>query len=146
MSIRIRDRHKVPNGGYTYVAPETATEFHSHSIGNLIFKVREHYVANSLPVPPELGRIVEDDWCRRRPELCVDSDDPSSPYHPSNPSGDLITNLAAALAIPAADLLAKASGLLGINCGGCKTRHKIIRNLKKLGYQEALKQLKATFT
>lgn len=143
--LTIKDRSKVPRELYDYTAPETQIYSKAHSIGLLIHKVREGYVANQLPIPENLARVVEQDWCDRNPHHCEDPDDlQRAIIEDKKESTDMFTRIVAAAAIPAADALAVVSKALGIDCATCQRRHKIIKEMRKLGFVETLRRIKDT--
>jgi len=139
MSKRIRDKSMVPRGNFTYTVKETGAQFSSHVFPTLVIKVRQHMLANNVAVPLNLAVLIEQDYCERMPEYCKDMD-------AAHIDGEtVLTGVVAALAIPAADALHAIGSALGINCQACNTRHRIIRQLKKLGLAETLRRLKGTF-
>lgn len=140
--LRIKDRSKVPRELYDYTVPETKASFKAHGIGLLLVSVRKHYAANNLPVPENLSVVVEEDWCSRYPYHCADPEVVIE--KPEKEHGDAFNNFIASLAIPAADALAKVSAALGIDCARCKTRHRIIKEMKKRGFAQTVKMLKET--
>lgn len=140
--LKIKDRSKVPKELYDYTVPETQASFEAHGLGLLLVKVRKHYAANNLPVPQNLSEVVESDWCSRRPHHCGDPDTVVEKAEQEH--GESFNSLVASLAIPAADALAKISSALGIECSKCKTRHRIIREMKKRGFTETVRLLKET--
>lgn len=143
--LTIRDRSKVPKELYDYTAPETKIYSKAHAFGLLLVKVREGYTANKLPVPENLARVVEQDWCERHPYHCEDPDDlQRAVIEDQHETTDMFTRIIAAAAIPAADALAVVSKALGIDCATCQRRHRIIKQMRKLGFAETLRRIKET--
>lgn len=138
---KIRDRSKVPRELYDYTVPETQVSFKAHSFGLLVRKVADHYAANQITPPEKLSSVVETHWCSRYPYHC---EDPDAFVPKDKPSSDMLAQVIAAAAIPAADALAAISKAFGINCSGCKKRHSIIREMKKRGVAETVRLLKET--
>jgi hypothetical protein len=142
--LRIKDRMMVPQGLYDYTVKETGERFESHGLGMLMVKVKEHMEANNLPIPKNLGLVIEEDWCSRRQDYCQDEDAPR-PRNTSKDEWGSLSALISKVAIGGADALAKISSALGIHCVGCQRRHRIIKEMKRLGFTETLKRLKETF-
>lgn len=142
---RIKDRMMVPRGLYDYTVPETGIRFESHGFGALVVKVQENYSDNSLPVPQNLYELVEADWCKRRPEYCEDGDAPR-PRNTTVQEWGTLKELISKVAIGGADALAKISSALGIHCAKCQRRHKIITEMRRLGFAETVRRLKETIT
>lgn len=136
--MRITDKSKGVRGGYSYTVQESQRSFSAPSLSRLVLKVREYQVANSFAVSTE--QQIEEDFCNRRPELC--NDGTAKPY--VEPHDDLLTKIAAAVGIPAADALSKLTAKIGIKCKVCSKRHAIIRQIKEIGFDEALRQLRET--
>lgn len=136
--MRITDRNKVPRHGYTFTQVETGRQFSAHTPPGLFHKVREYQVANSLRVWTDLE--IEEDYCRRNPEQCNDGTPRQAPVE----HDDMLTRLGAAVGIPAANALSKLAAKLGIKCQSCNRRHQIIRSVRQIGFEEALRQLKET--
>lgn len=141
--LRIKDRHIVPRGLYDYTVKETDTRFESHGFGSLVVKVKEHMEANNLPLPEDLGGVIEEDWCKRKEDWCEDTN-ARRPKSVDKMEWNSLSELVASIAISGADALAKISGALGIKCTGCSNRHQIIRHMRKVGFAETLKRLKET--
>jgi hypothetical protein len=142
--LKIKDRMMVPKGMYDYTVEQTGVRFESHGFGSLVVKVREHLAANDLPLPLNLGDVIEEDWCKRREEWCLDDSIPR-PKGVGKEEWSSLSELIAKVAIGGADALATISKALGIRCSGCSARHKIIREMRRLGFSETLKRLKQTF-
>lgn len=142
--LRIKDRTIVPRGLYDYTVKETDARFESHGFGALVVKVRQHLEANNLALPEDLSSVIEEDWCKRRKDWCIDTDAPR-PRNVSEQEWGSLKSLIAKVAISGADALAKISSALGIHCSACNARHKIIREMRKLGFAETLRRLKDTF-
>lgn len=142
---RIKDRMMVPRGLYDYTVPETGIRFESHGFGALVVKVRTNYTDNSLPVPQDLNEIIEADWCKRRPELCEDGE-ARRPRFTTNEEWGSLKELIAKVAIGGADALSRISSALGINCAKCQRRHRIISEMRRLGFAETVRRLKETLT
>lgn len=140
MPKRITDRSVVPRGNYDYSVKETAQTFVSHVFPTLVVKVRQHMAANSVSVPANLADLIEDDFCKRKPEYCRDTE------HVRINGEDAFTQVVAALAIPAADALHSIASALGINCSTCNKRRLIIKRIRQLGVAETLRQLKGTIS
>ena len=140
MPKQIRDKRSVPRGNYTYTVPATGQKFESHVFPLLVARVKAHMKANQIVVPSNIFEIIEDDYCTREPVYCND------PTAVSVDGESAFTQIVAALAIPAADALHTLGGLFGINCKACNHRHRIIKEIKKVGVSETLKRLKGTFT
>lgn len=136
--MRITDRNKGVKGGYSYTVPESHRAFSMPTISRLVRKVREYQVANSFPVSTE--QQIEEDYCKRYPQHCTDGT--AQPINPEH--DDLLTKIAAAVGIPAADALSKLSAKIGIKCKICSRRNAIIQRIKEIGFSEALRQLKET--
>ena len=136
--IKIKDRTMVPRGLFNYTVPETNRRFSANTLGLVVSIVTRHMTANGITVPPDLATIIENDYCQRKPEYCHDETNPKR-------RDDLLTRLAAHVAIPASDALARISGALGIKCAACQKRHEIIRRVEEIGFDEAVKQIRATF-
>lgn len=141
--IRIKDRMMVPRGLYDYTVPETGIRFESHGFGALVVNVQKNYSDNSLPVPQNLNEVIEADWCQRRPEYCEDGEAPR-PRNTTSEEWGSLKELLAKVAIGGADALAKISSALGIHCAKCQRRHKIISEMRRLGFSETVKRLKET--
>lgn len=138
MPKQIVNKRDVPRGNYTFTVVETGWTGESHVFNNLVVQVRNHMAANSITPPNDLSLVIEDDFCTRKPEYCMDTDEVRVGGE------DALTKVAAALMIPAADALHKIAGVFGINCTNCNWRYKIIKQLKKVGVTETLKRLKGT--
>lgn len=139
MPSRILNKRDVPRGNYDFYVAETSTRLDSHVFAQLVQKVEQHMDANGVPIPPNLESYIEENFCSRRPEYCREDAEP----HQSGE--DMLTNIAASLAVPVADALAGLSKLFGINCKSCNHRHRIIRQIRRTGLTETLRQLKGTF-
>jgi hypothetical protein len=142
--LRIKDRMMVPRGLYDYTVPQTGVRFESHGFGALMVKVREHMEANHIAVPDNLGDVIEEDWCKRREDYCQDAEAPR-PKGVGKIEWESLSGLIAKVAISGADALAAISKALGIDCANCQRRHKIIREMRRLGFSETLRRLKETF-
>jgi len=71
---RIIAPNQVPPGGnYRYVQPETGMEFLGQTPGVVFKKVREHRIANNIPVR-HLEQQVVDQFCAAQPDRCEDVD------------------------------------------------------------------------
>lgn len=137
-NLHITDRAKIPKNGYDFTVPETGRYFGGTSFSRLVQKVREYQVANNLPVWTE--QQIEEDFCKRRSVLCDDGT--AKPIYMEH--DDLLTKLAAAVGIPAATALSKLTAKIGIKCHVCSKRNAIIRRVREIGFNEALRQLKET--
>jgi len=142
--LRIKDRMMVPRDLYDYTVKETGVRFESHGFGNLLVKVREHMEANHLVVPLNISELVEEDWCSRREAWCEDANAPR-PKSVSKEEWGSLSALVAKVAGSGADALKAISSALGVNCSGCNARHKIIKEMRKLGFAETMRRLKETF-
>jgi len=140
MPKQIRDPSVVPRGNFYYVVPATGQRFESHVFQLLVARVRVHMKANQIVIPPNLSGIIEDDYCQHEPIYC---NDPSAAIVDGESA---FTQIVAAMAIPAADALHLIGSMFGINCNSCNKRHRIIKEIKKVGVSETLKRLKGTFT
>lgn len=139
MPNRLINKRDVPRGNYDYFVGKTGQTFYSHVFDLLVVKVREHMAANGVDIPPDLAILIEEDYCHRHPEYCRDNS-------ARRVEGEeALTQVAAALAIPAANALHVVGKALGINCEACNMRHRIIRRIKQLGVSETIRQLKGTF-
>lgn len=141
--LKIRDRTIVPPGLYDYTVPETKTTFQAHGFGLLLVKVREHMEANNIAEPESLSRIIEEDWCKRREDFCEDTENPR-PRGTASGEWNSLQQLIATATIGGADALAAISKALGIDCKRCQKRHKIIQEMRRLGFAETMKRLKET--
>lgn len=133
----------VPKGLYDYTVEQTGVRFESHGFGNLLVKVIEHMEANSIQVPDDLARVVEEDWCKRREDWCKDDTAPR-PKDVSKGEWNSLKELISKVAISGADALATISKALGIHCSACNARHKIIREMRRIGFNETMRRLKET--
>lgn len=71
---RITRPNNVPPGGnYTYTQPETGMTFLGQTPGVLVMKVRNHRIANNIPVKGMEQQIV-DQFCDKQPDWCEDVD------------------------------------------------------------------------
>lgn len=140
MPKRLLNRRDVPRGNYDYLVKETGHAFASHVFMQLVVQVRDHMAANAITPPNDLALIIEDDFCTRKPEYCRDTDAVRINGE------DALTQVVAALAIPAADALHAVAGVLGIDCATCNRRRLIIKEIKKVGVAETLRRLKGTFS
>jgi hypothetical protein len=145
-SNRIKDRSHVPPELFNYTEKQTGITYQAHAPGLLVHKVREGRIGNNIPFDEtNLAIEIEEDFCNRYPHLCSDDErEKEEPPEMAEAQGDMLTRMAAAVGIPAADALAKLSKILGIDCATCHSRHKIIRRMKKLGLRETIRQLKET--
>jgi hypothetical protein len=141
MSIHIIDRKRVPRDQYNATDPNQGRIFRANQFGRLVDRMQEYQRANNYRVWTEAE--IEADYCQRYPYNCVDSEKPTRPADRSR-ADDILTGIAAAVGIPAADALAKLSTKLGVHCKTCAKRHAIIRRVRELGFHEALRQLKET--
>lgn len=74
--LRIKERSRVPAGGFQYTQKETGAVFIAHTIGRIVKDVQDHRKANSLPLPAttqELTAEIENSMCLERPWICEDS-------------------------------------------------------------------------
>jgi hypothetical protein len=133
----------VPRDLYDYTVKETGVRFESHGFGNLLVKITEHMEANAIPVPENLAGIVEEDWCKRREDWCQDSEAPRR-KDVTKGEWNSLKELISKVAIGGADALATISKALGIDCSTCNARHKIIREMRRLGFVETMRRLKET--
>ena len=63
-----RFHNTQPPGGYLYTVPETGFEVFAGDFGSLVNRVRSHYDANKIPVPPNLPACIEHSICLHVPE------------------------------------------------------------------------------
>lgn len=71
---RIVKPNQVPPGGnFKYVQPETGMEFLGQTPGVIIMKVRQHRIANNIPVR-HMEQEITDQFCARQPDWCEDVD------------------------------------------------------------------------
>lgn len=71
---RIIAPNQVPPGGnYRYVQPETGMEFLGQTPGVVFKKVRDHRIANNIPVR-HMEQQVIDQFCGAQPDWCEDVD------------------------------------------------------------------------
>lgn len=64
--------YTVPPGGWRYVVPETKATLRAGNKEDLTRNVAKHLEANKLPVPHDLGDIIEDQICQFiGPEHCT---------------------------------------------------------------------------
>lgn len=140
--MKITDKSRVPRELYDYTAPQTNVIFKAHAFGLLVVKVREHYVANQIAVPENFSELVESDYCARRPDYCYDPNF-VEPLKENEP--DLFADVVAAVGIPMSDALAAVSTALGVHCTKCQRRHRIIKEIRKVGVAETIRRLKETF-
>lgn len=138
MPKQIADRSVVPRGNYDFTVKETGQTFSSHVFHPLVTKVVQHMASNGVPVPKNISDLMEEDFCERKPEYCRDTE------HVRINGEDGLTQVVAALAIPAAEALHKIGAVLGINCTACNQRRRIIKRIRELGVSETLRQLKGT--
>lgn len=140
MPKQILDRRGVPRGNYDYLVTQTGHRIEAHVFGQLVVRVKQHMMANGVPIQKDLETVIEEDFCTRRPEYCRDTDAPRVNGE------DAFTQVVAALAIPAADALHSLAKAFGINCKACNQRHQVIRRIKQVGVAETLRKLRGTFT
>lgn len=90
--FRINDPNSGIPGSYTFTVPETgfiAGPF--NRLKELVDQVRNHYVANNIPVPDQLQDKIEDAICRRIPNgLCYSPDSIQYKVTPASLSGETI--------------------------------------------------------
>lgn len=143
---RIKEKNHVPPELYNYVIPQNGALYKAHAFGLLVAKVRDGLIGNNIPFDENtLADVIEEDYCNRYPHLCADgARDKEEPPEMAEAKGDMLTRMAAAVGIPAADALAKLSKLMGISCETCNHRHRIIRRMGKIGVRETLRLLKET--
>lgn len=59
----------LPPGGYSFTCPETGYRFNGYkSYDEFIRQIKEHYTANSIPLPDNWEELVIDQMCRKLPE------------------------------------------------------------------------------
>ena len=139
--MTIKDRSKVPRDDFNYRVPESGRIFRANNIGLLVGSVKKHMLANNYTLPDNLFRVIEEDYCSRYPHYCWDADNPVQPDN----YNDILTKVAAAVAIPAADVLAVVGKALKVHCSACAKRHGIIQRIQEIGLHEAIRQVKETF-
>ena len=142
MSIHITDRKRVPRDQFNFTDPNNGRIFRANMFGRMVDRVQEYQRANNYRIWTEAE--LEADYCQRYPYNCTDTEDNKRNRAERSRSDDILTGLAAAVGIPAADALAKLTEKLGVHCKTCAKRHAIIRRVRELGFSEALRQLKET--
>lgn len=65
--LSLVDPSTVPPGGFRYVQPETNTSLSAPSMPELLAKVRDHRLANKLPIPLEWKQEIEGWLCGQMP-------------------------------------------------------------------------------
>lgn len=146
--MRISDPSKVPNGWYTYTQePEGGltrpVPLQAHTVGLLYSQVRELRLANGIPLEYDFPRPIEEDFCKRRPELCSEHTGEQPVRHIAFKS--VLATIVATLAIPAADALTVIGKALGVHCAQCQIRNQVIHKIEELGVVETLRRVMATF-
>ncbi len=139
MSIHITDRSLIPRDEFNFTDQNKGRVFRAKMFGRLVLRVQEYQRANNYRVWTEAE--LEADYCKRYAHNCYDD---SIPRQRSAEKSDVLTRVAAAVGIPAADVLAKLSKSLGVHCKTCDKRHGIIRRMRELGFEETMRQLKQT--
>jgi hypothetical protein len=84
--LSLIDPTTVPPGGFRYHQKETATNLQAPSMMELLMKVKEHRLANNLPIPLEWKQEVEHALCELMPvglcrHLAGSRDIPLGPVH-----------------------------------------------------------------
>lgn len=84
--LSLIDPSTVPPGGFRYVQAETNTTLTAASMTELLMKVRDHRLANNLPIPLEWKQEVEHWLCGQMPvgicrHLAGTRDIPMPPVH-----------------------------------------------------------------
>lgn len=146
--MRISDPSKVPNGWYTYTQEPAGSlkrpvSLQAHTVGLLYSQVRELRVANGIALEHDFPRPIEEDFCKRRPELCSENTGEQPIRHAAFRS--VLTTVIAALAIPAADALTVIGKALGVHCASCQMRNQVIHKIEELGVVETIRRVMATF-
>lgn len=65
--LSLIDPTTVPPGGFRYVQKETNTTFRAASLPELLISVKNHRIANRLPLPLEWKSEVEEQLCSEMP-------------------------------------------------------------------------------
>jgi hypothetical protein len=65
--LSLIDPSTVPPGGFRYLQKETKTTLSGPSLPELLMKVRDHRLANNLPISLEWKQQVEHDMCEEMP-------------------------------------------------------------------------------
>jgi len=65
--LSLIDPSTVPPGGFRYLQKETKTTLSGPSFPELLMKVRDHRLANNLPISLEWKQQVEHDMCEEMP-------------------------------------------------------------------------------
>lgn len=65
--LSLIDPTTVPPGGFRYTQPETKTKLSAPSLPELLVKVRDHRLANNLPIRLEWKQEVEESLCNELP-------------------------------------------------------------------------------
>jgi len=69
--MRIIDASITPPKGWFYDVPDTKVTVQAQDLPQLVSAVINHLKANSLPIPPTIAQLVEDQICARIPHgLC----------------------------------------------------------------------------
>ncbi len=69
---RLKNKLHVPPGGFKYFQPESRATVHANTWDRLMADVREHRIANSIPIGPLFDAEVQDSLCGRLPSGCPD--------------------------------------------------------------------------
>jgi hypothetical protein len=142
--LTITNKSIVPHGpsGFQATVPQTKRTFAHRDINQLYAMIHSYCKANGLPIP-DMQTI--DSWvCAEQPHACSDGV-LNQPQAQPELHMDLLTRVAAATAIPLANVLSKASQALGVNCANCSKRHAVIKKINEIGFTQAVKQIMETF-
>lgn len=73
MRVIIKPNQVPPGGNFKYTQPETGMEFLGQTPGVVFKKVRDHRIANNIPVR-HMEQQITDQFCERQPDWCEDID------------------------------------------------------------------------
>lgn len=68
MTFRILDRSTPPPGGWHYVQPETKRIFRHYARDTFFNEIRDHRLAQGIPIEPGWQERIEDEICRSHAE------------------------------------------------------------------------------
>lgn len=85
---RLKDKMQVPPGGFKYFQPESRATVSSNTWDRLIADIREHRIANSIPIGPLFDAEIQDSLCAKLPAGCPDCEhyDPNYTAPPTVPT------------------------------------------------------------
>ena len=144
-----------PPDGFRYVFPETGKEIHAWTYVDWVQLAKNHLQANNLPVPQDLGEIMQEQLCKTLPPGWCNYDDPNRVRPSTSLSwGDIATGIATFtrwigggckyVTQDEADRRALVCSrcYLNVNIEGCSGCQKIVQEItgqRKTKYDFALK-------